>query len=120
MLNELSHALPFLKKIPSDLLEELDTSTLYIPYGMTAQVCIELEKQLNCHIMTYRSVPLVSNGQERPHLCRLLVAASLTSIQLELLQSAELACHNEDIVLVAYKKPLQLRKLYASKWLANK
>ena len=86
MLAELCRALPFLRQLPSDLLRGLDTSTLYVPTGAIAQMCVELEKKLGYHIVTYLSVPLLSKGHERLHLCRLLVPACLTSVQMEQIQ----------------------------------
>jgi hypothetical protein len=110
MLQALCQALPFLGSLPNCLLEQLDVSTLHVPQGIVQRLRCRLEKQLGLHVMTYRSLP----GKPSPcgglHLCRLLVPADLSAQQLDLLQSAEAACATESVVLVAYKKPLELRK----------
>ena len=110
MLDEFCHTLPFLKQLPVELLMCLDTSTLYVPSGAIAKIRCELEQKLNYHIMTYRSVLPVLNEHEKLHLCRLLVPASLTLTEMKHVRQAEIACQNEGVVLVAYEKPLRLRK----------
>ena len=110
MIDELCEALPFLKLIPLDLRRNIDTSTLYEPKGAIAEMRAELENILQCYVMTYRTVPLESSGEKKLLLCRLLVPACLDPDQLKKLKQNELTCHDEGIVLVAYKKPLQLRE----------
>jgi hypothetical protein len=110
MLAALCQTLPFLRQMPVELLTGLDTSTLYVPSGTIAQIRCKLEQQLNYHIVTYRAAPPVLNGQERLHLCQLLLPASLTSAEIEQIRQAEIACQDEGVVLVAYEKPLRLRK----------
>jgi diadenosine tetraphosphate (Ap4A) HIT family hydrolase len=109
-LTELCQALPFLNELPSELLQKLDTSTFHACGGIVAGTRVELEKELNCHVMTYRAAPPAPSGKGGLHLCRLLVPASLAPAQMELLQRAEAACRDEGVVFVAYDKPLRLRE----------
>jgi hypothetical protein len=109
MLKDLCHALPFLTQLPIDLLRNIEIATLYVPNGAIAEMRAELESRLRCQIMTYQAVPLALSGDDRLHLCQLLVPACLISEQLEELQHIEDACREEGVVLVAYMKPLQLQ-----------
>lgn len=109
-LADFCQAFPFLEQLPIALLHNIDTTTLYLPNEAIAKIRSELEARLNCHIVTYRAVPLASCGQERQHLCRLLVPASLVPAQMEELQRCEAACRDDGAVFVAYTKPLQLRE----------
>ena len=110
ILEDLCQSLPFLTQLPVGLLRSLDTDTLYVPKGIVAEMREELEGKLSCYIMTYRAVPRESGGHGRLHLCRLLVPACPTNVQLEDLQRSEDACRREGVVLVAYRMPLQLRE----------
>lgn len=105
-LSELFVTLPFLRELPSALLERLDTASLHSPEGDAARLRASLEKELGCHIATYRAGYPQSDG--RLHLCRLLAPASLTPARLKILQQAEAAFHKNGIVIVAYEKPLRI------------
>ena len=109
ILDELCESLPFLRQLPDNLIQSLDTSTLYVPDRIVAEICTRFESRFRCHIMTYRTVPLETNRQEGRHLCRLLVPACITESQLEELKEGEVACRDKGVVFVAYTKPLQLR-----------
>jgi hypothetical protein len=111
VLADLCHALPFLGQLPPDLLQRIDTSALLAPSGATAEMRVDLESRLGCHIMTYRAFPLASSGHERLHLCRLLVPACLAPMQLGVLRRCEENCCEDGVVFVAYAKPLRLREL---------
>ncbi|HEX2965090.1 MAG TPA: hypothetical protein VHO84_04870 [Syntrophorhabdaceae bacterium] len=110
MIDNLCEAIPFLRQLPPDLRRSIDTTTLYVPDRAIAETRAELEDKLGCHIMTYRTVPLVTSVHKGLHLCRLLVPASLTRTQLEEIEWAEGACRDKGVVFVAYMKPLQLRE----------
>lgn len=108
-LADFCQAYPFLEELPPELLHSIDTTTYHLPDDATEKKLVELEARLNCHIMIYRAVPLASRGNERQHLCRLLVPACLDPEQLEELQRSEGACREDGAVFVAYMRPLQLR-----------
>src|SRR5690349_13389543 len=96
-------AFPFLSEIPSSILIKIDLDALHIPSHSERQWINALSFELQKNIVVYKK----GHNCNGEHLCRVLVPADLTDLQLSRLNVIERQFNNGQIV-VAYEKPLML------------
>jgi hypothetical protein len=97
---------PFLLGIPEHIFFQLTVSEFLVPSNELMQATEELERSLQCFIMTYKSgifddtVPLAS------HLCSIIKSAKLTIEQEKIINQYEYRYAIYNVSFVAYSKPL--------------
>ena len=118
-LQHLCEVFPFLSALPHPLLADLDLSEFWWPSAGLLQTCVQLEKLLDAYIITYRSKAGMLARPSTYQLCRALLPAQLSPQQLGWLEQAEQSIRPFNILVVAYRKPLQLRSELVSRLLAT-
>ena len=101
-------SIPFLTVIPEKIYRKLSPLEWYEPFGEIEQFRRDLEKELDCYLMTYKRY-----GPEAPWEAQLFVyihEATLTPEKQAILQEVNEGSRRLRIEFQAYQKPLKLRK----------
>lgn len=102
MCKEIIEAYPFLKQIPSQILDTLDLNSLYIPTMKERAMLSGLSALLKKPVVIYRK----HYTPRSAHLCRTICSAELDREQLDALLACEGNLDSNDKVLVAYNDPV--------------
>ncbi len=108
LLQEFATAFPFLLEIPSQWLNQIDSSEFFLPESLMLREIQDLSDSLQSNVIIYQAKENKKPAAGKIFLCTLLTPASLTQAQLALLQRTELKYKNLDVSLVAYKRPIEL------------
>ena len=107
-LATIRQSIPFLNQIPDAIYYALDPSEFYIPRGRVADVKLDLEQELQQHVMTYKRDVFKLDIPVQRHLCANIKGAELSLEQLQLLQAEERRLRTDNVSFVAYQNPLEL------------
>ena len=106
ILLKLRGKVPFLRGIPESIYSHLDTSEFIVPSEELMKAREELEKTLDCFIMTYKVGVFTSTIPLRSHLCSTIKSANLTLGQKHIIKTYEEKFESFKVNFVAYQKPL--------------
>jgi hypothetical protein len=107
-LLQLRREIPFLQAVPDTIFFSLDIEEFMLPSGEISQARKQLEKLLNCYIMTYKKDCFNTVVTLEQHLCAHLARAVLSPEALLCLTRYEKKYKKYQVNFVAYKKPIEI------------
>lgn len=106
--------IPLFSQMTGSLFLGLDLSGFFLTEGIIEECRVELEKQLNNYVVSYKKDIFNLDTPIDAHLCALVKGAHLTKIQLKLLNNYERFVKQQNVTFVVYQKPLELISPYES------